>query len=287
MTRIDDILRRGRSYSFEFFPPRTEEAVATLERTLHELEPLRPSFVSVTYGAGGQTRELTHDLVVRIIRETAMTAMAHLTCSADTRAELVEIVDRYRKAGIENVLALGGDPPAGLDLPPRELHHAVDLVHLVRGVGDFCVGVAVHPEPHPSSPDPQTDRRRSAEKLAEADFAITQFFFEAHHYFGLVEELGALGVTKPIIPGIMPVTSIAATKRMAELQGSEFPAWLMAKLTAVEADPAAVRRVGIGEATRLCRELLDGGAPGLHFFTLNRSTATREIYEQLDLASRA
>ena len=284
MAKISDILARGeRTVSFEFFPPRTPEAEATLEQTLIDLEPLDPSYVSVTYGAGGTTRERTHDIVVRINRETSMTAMAHLTCAAHTREQLVEIVTRYRDAGIENVLALAGDPPKDMDLPPTELNYAVELVHLIREVGDFCVGVAAHPEPHPRSPSVESDRRFTAEKVSAADFAITQFFFEARHYFDLVESLHALGVDKPVIPGIMPVLSIAGTKRMAEMQGSEFPEWLMQKLRAVEDDPEAVRRVGIEEATNLCRELLDGGAPGLHFYTLNRSTATREIYANLDL----
>lgn len=283
MTRIPDLLRRGRTYSFEFFPPRTPEAEKTLEQTLRELEALHPSFVSVTYGAGGSTRERTHDLVVRINRDLGLCAMAHLTCVGHTRAELEQIVARYRDAGIENILALGGDPPAGVELPPGELTHAIDLVRLIRGVGNFAVGVAAHPEPHPRSPDLASDRRHTAEKLAEADFAITQFFFEAHHYFELVDALRALGVDKPVIPGIMPATSIAGIARMAQLQGSEFPAWLAAKLHAVKDDPEAVRRVGVEEATKLCRTLLDGGAPGLHFYTLNRSTATREIYTNLGL----
>ena len=287
VAKISDILQRGRAVSFEFFPPRSDEAEATLERTLRELEPLCPSFVSVTYGAGGMTRERTHELVVGINRDTTMTAMAHLTCAAHTRAELEEIVDRYRDAGVENILALGGDPPADLDLPPGELEHARDLVRLVRGVGVFAVGVAVHPEPHPRSPSIEEDRRHGAEKLAEADFGITQFFFDAHHYFDLVQSLRAQGVDKPVIPGIMPVLSIAGIKRMTELQGSEFPEWFMQRLRPVEDDPATVRRIGIEESTRLCQELLDGGAPGLHFFTLNRSTATREIYDNLGFDTAA
>lgn len=284
MAKISDILAcGGRVVSFEFFPPRTDEAMATLEQTLVDLRPLGPSFVSVTYGAGGTTRERTHDIVVRINRELELTAMAHLTCAAHTRDELREIVDRYRDAGIENVLALGGDPPADLGLPPGELSYAVELVRLIRECGDFCIGVAVHPEPHPRSPSLEDDRRHSAEKLAEADFAITQFFFDPEHYFGLVDALHEHGVDKPVIPGIMPVLSVAGIKRMSEMQGSEFPAWFADKLRAVEDDPEAVRAIGIEEATRLCRELLAGGAPGLHFYTLNRSTATREIYDNLRL----
>ncbi len=285
MAKITDILRRGVSYSFEFFPPRTPEAEATLERALRELEPLQPSYVSVTYGAGGSTRERTHDLVVQILHDTSITPMAHLTCVGHTRGELHEIVVRYRDAGIENVLALGGDPPKDSDLPPGELPYAVELVRLIREVGDFAVGVAAHPEPHPRSPSKEADRFHTAQKLAEADFAITQFFFEAEHYFDLVEGLRSHGVDKPVIAGIMPVTSLSGIKRMAQLQGSEFPAWLADRLYAVGDDPEAVRAVGVEEATKLCRALLDGGAPGLHFYTLNRSTATLEIYASLGLTS--
>lgn len=287
MAKIAEILERGRSFSFEFFPPRTDQAEANLRRALAELELLGPSYVSVTYGAGGSTRERTHDLVVDILRNTSMTPMAHLTCCAHTRAELREIVARYRDSGIENVLALGGDPPADLDLPPGELQYAAELVDLVREIGDFSVGVAAHPEPHPKSPSLESDRYWTAKKLERADFAITQFFFDAGHYFDLVDSLRALGVDKPVLPGIMPATSIGSIKRMAELQGSEFPKWLADKLYAVQDDPDAVFRVGVAEATKLCEELLDGGAPGLHFYTLNRSPATREIFTALGLPQRA
>jgi methylenetetrahydrofolate reductase (NADPH) len=285
VAKISDILTRGTSYSFEFFPPRSPEAEATLERALRELEPLGPSYVSVTYGAGGSTRERTHELVVQILHGTSITPMAHLTCVGHTRDELREIVERYRDAGIENVLALGGDLPKDSDLPRGELEYAVELVRLVREVGDFSVGVAAHPEPHPRSPSKETDRLHTAEKLAEADFAITQFFFEPEHYFDLVESLRAHGVDKPVIAGIMPVTSLAGIKRMAELQGSAFPQWLADRLYAVGDDPEMVRAVGVEEATKLCRALLAGGAPGLHFYTLNRSTATIEIYANLGLTS--
>jgi methylenetetrahydrofolate reductase (NADH) len=281
--KIHENLRNGTSYSFEFSPPRDDEMEAVLARTLRRLEPLHPSYVSVTYGAGGSTRERTHDLVVDINRKTSMTAMAHLTCAAHRRDELVEIVTRYRDAGVENILALGGDPPKDLDLPPGELAHSVDLVRLVREHGDFSVGVAAHPEPHPRSESLESDRRHTAEKLREADFAITQFFFDADHYFDLVDSLHALGVDKPVIAGIMPVTSLRLVSRMAEMQGSEFPRWLAEKLEAVGDDPAAVRAVGVLEATKLCQTLLEAGVPGLHFYTLNRSNATREIYEQLGL----
>ncbi len=181
------------------------------------------------------------------------------------------------------MLCLGGDPPADLDLPPGELSYAVELVELVREVGDFSVGVAAHPEPHPKSPSRESDRYWTARKLERADFAITQFFFEAEHYFDLVEGLRANGVDKPVLPGIMPATNLRSITRMSELQGSEFPKWLADKLYAVSDDKEAVREVGIAEATKLCQALLDGGAPGLHFYTLNRSTATREIFTRLGL----
>jgi methylenetetrahydrofolate reductase (NADPH) len=192
-------------------------------------------------------------------------------------------VTRYRDAGVENILALGGDPPADTELPPSDLDYAVELVHLIRGVGDFSVGVAAHPEPHPRSPSRESDRQHTAAKLAEADFAITQFFFDAEHYFDLVDTMRSLGVDKPVIPGIMPATTIGSIKRMAQMQGSEFPRWLADKLEAVADDPDAVFQVGVEEATKLARALLDGGAPGLHFYTLNRSTATRQIYDALGL----
>jgi methylenetetrahydrofolate reductase (NADPH) len=284
VVKISEILASGPGSSFEFFPPKTPAAEAQLEQTLRELEPLRPSFVSVTYGAGGSTRERTHDIVVRINRETSMTAMAHLTCAAHRRAELVEIVTRYRDAGVENILALGGDPPKELDLPPGELVYATELVALVRGLDAFSVGVAVHPEGHPASTDRGADRRRQAEKLATADFGISQFFFEAEVWFAFVDELRALGVTTPVIPGIMPVTNVKSVKRMAEMSGADFPKWLEDRLRAVEDDADAMHRVGVEAATTLCEELRAGGVERFHFYTLNRSPATRELYENLGLA---
>ena len=285
MARICDLLAAGRTFSFEFFPPKTPEAEITLEMTLTELELLKPSFVSVTYGAGGSTRERTHDLVVSINRNTSMTAMAHLTCAAHSRAELVEVVGHYRDAGVENVLALGGDPPANLDLPPGDLHHALELVELVQEVGPFCVGVAAHPELHPQSPDRATDRDFLATKLRRVDFAITQFFFRTSDYLSLVDDLTERDVYKPVIPGIMPVTNLSSVQRMAKLSGAAVPPEVVARLEAVGDDKEAVRREGVAMATDLCQELLDAGAPGLHFYTLNRSTATREIYANLGLSA--
>ena len=283
MAKIVDILAAGPSSSFEFFPPKTPAAEEQLEQALLELEPLAPSFVSVTYGAGGSTRERTHDLVARINHETTMTGMAHLTCAAHARSELVDIVTRYRDANIENILALGGDPPKDLDLPPGDLKHATELIALIRAIGDFSVGVAVHPEGHPTSTNVRDDRRRQAEKLALADFGLSQFFFHADVWFEFLGDLAALGVTTPVIPGIMPVTNAKSVKRMSEMAGAEFPAWLEQRLRAVEDDEAAMRAVGIEAATELCRDLAAGGVDSFHFYTLNRSTATREIYSNIGL----
>jgi methylenetetrahydrofolate reductase (NADH) len=287
MARIVELLAGGRTFSFEFFPPKTPEAEAQLSRALDELAPLQPSFVSVTYGAGGSTRERTHDIVVGILRDTPLTAMAHLTCAAHTVAELRAILERYRDEGVENILALRGDPPAELNLPPGDYEYACDLVELVRSVGPFSVGVAAHPEGHPRSPDLVSDRRHLAAKLELSDFAITQFFFRLDDYLSLVEDLTALGVTKPVVPGIMPVTNVNQVERFAALSGAEFPADLAERLHAVADDPAEVRRIGVEVATELCRDLLDHGAPGLHFYTLNRSPATRQIYANLGLPAAA
>ncbi len=282
MARIADLLRRGPTVSFEFFPPRTDAAALTLGRTIAELEPLGPSFVSVTYGAGGSTRDRTHNVVAWMRKETSITPMAHLTCVGHRRTEIDEILAGYAEAGIENVLALGGDPPSDGPAPPSDFTYASDLVAAVRGVGGFSVGVAAHPELHPRSSDRADDRRRLAHKLEAADFAVTQFFFEADHYLRMVDELDTLGCTKPVIPGIMPVTNVGQITRMSELSGAAFPAWLAERLA--DADPAEVRAIGVEVATGLCAELLDRGAPGLHLYTLNRSTATREIHANLGLA---
>lgn len=283
MARIADLLAAGRTFSFEFFPPRTDAAQLTLGRTIAELEPLRPSFVSVTYGAGGSTRQRTREVVIWVSKETHLTPMAHLTCQGHTRAEIRDILDDYRAAGIENILALGGDPPSDpADARPSDYRYAIELVEEVAETGTFSIGVAAHPEVHPRSPDRATDRRHLAAKLRRADFAITQFFFEPHHYVRLVDELAALGVDKPVLPGVMPVTNKSQVARMAQLSGAAFPGWLAERLDRVD-DPDDVRQVGVEAATELCEALLDAGAPGLHFYTLNRSTATREIYANLGL----
>jgi methylenetetrahydrofolate reductase (NADPH) len=282
VARIAELLRKGRTFSFEFFPPKNDAEAELLASTLRDLEPLEPSFVSVTYRGGRSSRERTLALVGRILASTSLTPMAHLICVAHTRAELVEILHELRAQGVENLMALGGDPPADPTEGPGELVHAIELVELARSVGGFSIGVAAHPAGHPRSPDLRTDRRYLAAKLELADFAITQFFFEAHEYVRLVSELAELGVEKPVLPGIMPVTSLRSVPRMAEM-GAPVPAWLAQRLEAVGSDPEAVRREGIDQAVALCSELLAKGAPGLHFYTLNRSSATREIYAALGL----
>ncbi|MEI8321735.1 MAG: methylenetetrahydrofolate reductase [NAD(P)H] [Actinomycetes bacterium] len=283
MARITELLARGHTFSFEFFPPKTDAAQLSLGRTIAELETLHPSFVSVTYGAGGSTRERTRDLVTWMRRETSISPMAHLTCVGHTRGDIEEILQAYLDAGVENILALGGDPPTDpADVRPSDYQFAADLVHELQAAGQFSIGVAAHPEVHPRSSSRSEDRRFLAEKLRVADFAITQFFFEVEHYVRLVEELQELGIDKPVIPGIMPVTNKNQVQRMAELSGAAFPQELAQRLADVD-DPEEVRRIGVDAATELCAQLLDAGAPGLHFYTLNRSSATREIYANLGL----
>jgi methylenetetrahydrofolate reductase (NADPH) len=287
MTRISDLLSTGRTYSFEFFPPKSDEAQQTLIHVIAELEALKPSFVSVTYGAGGSTRQRTQELVSWIRRETGITPMAHLTCQGHTRHEIAAILDIYAQDGIENILALGGDPPRqDSDIQPTsDYQYASELLDDVLLGGRFSAGVAAHPEIHPRSPDRATDRRYLAEKLRRADFAITQFFFDVEVYVRLCEELHALGVDKPVLPGIMPVTNKAQITTMAKMSGAAFPQWLADQLDDVD-DPDEVRKIGVEAATELSQALLDAGAPGLHFYTLNRSTASREIYANLGLFGR-
>ena len=286
MTKIGDLLAAGPTFSFEFFPPKTDEAARALEKTVSELQSLEPSFVSVTYGAGGSTRERTRDIVIHIQRDAGITAMAHLTCIAHTREQLASLLVEYRDAGIENILALAGDPPDEPGFEPGDLSYASELIELIREVGGFSVGVAAHPELHPRSGGDRThDRDFLAAKLAMADFAITQFFFKAEPYLTMIDELAERGVTKPVLPGIMPVTNARQVERFAQLAGAEFPADLAARFDRVADDPAAVRELGVTLATELCAELLEAGVPGLHFYTLNRSTATREIYANLGLGT--
>jgi methylenetetrahydrofolate reductase (NADPH) len=288
MAWISDLLARGPTYSFEFFPPKNDTEQATLVRTLRELEPLTPSFVSVTYRGGRESRQRTHDLVAGMLRTTSLTPMAHLICVEHSRLELAEVLVAFRRAGVENLLALGGDPPTEADAVGGELRYATELVELARAIGGFSVGVAAHPAGHPASPDMTYDRDMLAAKLALADFAITQFFFEADEYLGLVADMHERGVTKPVLPGIMPVTTLRSVPRMAQM-GAAVPPWAVERLEAADAvgGDEAVRHAGIELAAELCARLLAEGAPGLHFYTLNRSSATREIYGALGLTGMA
>jgi methylenetetrahydrofolate reductase (NADPH) len=283
MARIADLLAAGRTFSFEFFPPKTDGAQLSLGRAIGELEPLAPSFVSVTYGAGGSTRQRTHAVVSWMRKETTLTPMAHLTCQGHVRAEIRDILNDYAADGVENILALGGDVPTDGEPAPSDYTYASELLDDVVVDGRFSVGVAAHPEIHPRSPDRATDRQFLAAKLSRADFAITQFFFDLDVYVQMVNELADLGVTKPILPGIMPVTNKNQIRRMAELSGAAFPTWLAERLDRTD-DADEIRRIGVDAATDLCQGLLDAGAPGLHFYTMNRSTATSEIYANLGLS---
>jgi len=283
VARITDLLAAGRTYSFEFFPPKDDAEHAVLVRALLDLQPLRPSFVSVTYRGGRSSRQRTHDLVAGMLRTTTLTPMAHLICVAHTRLELAEILVEFRKAGVENLMALGGDPPTDPDAIEGELEFASELVELARAIGGFSIGVAAHPIGHPRSPDLAFDRDRLAEKLRMADFAVTQFFWKADEYLRLVDELADRGVDKAVLPGIMPVTRLVDVPRRAQM-GAAVPPDLVQALEEA-GDPESVREAGIEMATKLCQQLLEKGAPGLHFYTLNRSVATRRIYSNLGLAA--
>lgn len=282
MTKVADLLAAGTTVSFEFFPPKNEAGWLSLGRTIAELEDLTPDFVSITYGAGGSTRSSTADLVSWVRRQTDIAPMAHLTCVGHRRSEIEDICVDYRAEGVENILALGGDPPTDPDrLALSEYAHAIDLVEQLREFGGFSIGVAAHPELHPRSSDRDSDRRHLADKLRRADFAVTQFFFEAHHYLSLVDDLASRGVDQPVIPGIMPVTNLAQISRMAHLSGAEVPTWLVERVAKAGDDPDEAMRIGVDIAVELCAELLAAGAPGLHFYTLNRSQATRLILADL------
>jgi methylenetetrahydrofolate reductase (NADPH) len=283
--KIADLLADGPTLSFEFFPPKTDEAERQLEKTIHELAPLRPSFVSVTYGAGGSTRDRTRDIVIDVNRTQPFPAMAHLTCSGHSRDQIAALLDEYAAAGVRNILALAGDPPADGSDPGGDYTYALELVDQVRDhSGDFSIGVAAHPELHPrSGGDRVLDRQHLAVKLGAADFGITQFFFVADDYLRMVDELAELGCDTPVLPGIMPAVNVSGLVRMATMNGSVVPADLLSRLEAVADDPGAVRDIGVEVATELGRRLLDAGAPGLHLYALNRSASVLRIVDALGL----
>ncbi len=285
---VREALADGPTFSFEFFPPRDEESEAQLWEALRRLEQLNPSFVSVTYGAGGTTRSGTIRATERIAKQTTMLPMAHLTGVDHSIDELRNLVGNLAAVGVRNILAVRGDPPGDPQATwlkhPDGIEYAEELVTLVRDAGDFSVGIAAFPFKHPRSPDIDTDAKYFVQKArAGADFAITQLFFDAEDYLRLRDRIAQLGCDIPIIPGIMPVLSTGTIERAPKLSGAPFPEKLGAQFAKLGDDKAAVRKLGIAHATDLCQRLLDEGAPGIHFITMNRSKATLEIWDQLGI----
>ncbi|HEY8583338.1 MAG TPA: methylenetetrahydrofolate reductase [NAD(P)H] [Capillimicrobium sp.] len=286
--RIDELFGgREPVFSFEFFPPKTPEGEGNLYRAIEELRPLDPAYVSVTYGAGGSTRDKTLEIVTRIRREFGLEAMAHFTCVDATVDELRETLDRFRAEGVENVLALRGDPPPGQDewtATEGGFEHVQELVGLLAADYDFAIGGACFPETHIHATSPEEDLRYLKAKVdAGVQFLITQLFFDNAVYEDFVARARDIGIDVPIVPGIMPITNVKQIERMTALCGSELPAAIVSELHARADDPEAVIDFGVAYATLQCAELLAMGAPGIHFYTLNRSPATRAILSALKL----
>jgi methylenetetrahydrofolate reductase (NADPH) len=272
-------------FSFEFFLPKAPEDIDGFVAFVRELKALSPDFVTLTYGAGGSGRERTIETAGRLQRETGLTTASHLTCIAHTAAEIDKVLDRLAALGVRHIVALRGDQPKDVELPPaekRDFLHAVDLVRRIKARGGFKIATAAYPEKHPESPSAQEDLRRFVEKASSgSDWAITQLFFDPADYFRFVRKAREAGVVQPIVPGIMPVTGYAQLKRFTAMCGASIPPELDERLAAVAADPEAVTALGIDWAVRQCRLLLEGGAPGIHFYTLNRSRSTTAILERL------
>ena len=287
MTDIPELFASAKRpiYSFEFFLPKAPEDIGAFVESVRALKGLAPDFVTLTYGAGGTARERTVEAAGRVQNETGLTTACHLTCIAHTRAEIGAILDRLGGLGIRHVVALRGDQPKDGSVRPaeeRDFAHAADLVRFARARKDLRLAVAAYPEKHPEAPSAEEDLRRFVEKTAAgADWAITQLFFDASHYFTFVARARKAGVTLPIVPGIMPVTGYAQLKRFTGLCGTMIPPELDERLSAAEHDAESVAAIGVDWAARQCRLLLEGGAPGIHFYTLNRSRSTEEILSRL------